>query len=490
LKPFINKPKNTANKLPYSKTKAAKEPDRPLLTCKDKRIKELELELEKLHRETNSVIEKGNKERQELQLANENLASINMEFQLRNNLLEELHEYSEAIISTIQEPMLVLNEKLEIKSANRAFYKKFHTINKNIEGHSLFELDNEQWNIPKLRKLLEDVACKGISVEDFELKGMFPFIGEKVLLLNSHRIIQRTHKEQLILLAIRDITERSKTYLKEKELLRKDILLHKEDKLELEKAVKRRTRQLEQKNRELERANKDLTSFTYISSHDLQEPLRKIQNFITIILLEEEKNLSKSGKQYFSRVKEIAQRMQKLIEDLLKYCRTKDADQAFEPANITLILEEVKKDFKETLHEKQAKILVKPLGHAPVISFQFRQLFHNLISNSLKFSKPGVRPLITIYVRPVSSKEYKLLKLVPAKKYLHIIYSDNGIGFNPKYKDRIFEVFQRLHSVDEYKGTGIGLAICKRIVENHKGIITADGQPGKGARFDIYIPVD
>jgi two-component system, chemotaxis family, CheB/CheR fusion protein len=490
LKSLINKTKNGSDKLPYSNIKVTKDPDRSLLAGKDKRIKKLELELEKLRRGTSTVLAEAQKELQELHSANEKLISINKEFQLRNNMLEELHEYSEAIISTIQEPMLVLNGKLEIKSANRAFYKKFHTINKNIEGHSLFELDNAQWNIPKLRKLLEDVACKGISVEDFELKGIFPFIGEKVLLLNSHRIIQRTHKEQLTLLAIRDITERSKSYLKEKELLRNDIRLHKEDKLELEKAVKRRTRQLEQKNRELESANKDLTSFTYISSHDLQEPLRKIQNFITIILLEEEKNLSKSGKQYFSRVREIARRMQKLIEDLLKYSRTKGADQLFEHANITLILEEVKKDFKETLHEKHAKILVKPLGHAPVISFQFQQLFHNLISNSLKFSRPGADPVINIYVSPVSTKDYKELKLVPAKKYLHLIYTDNGIGFDPVYKDRIFEVFQRLHSADDYKGTGIGLAICKRIVENHKGVITATGKPGKGAQFDIYIPVE
>ena len=189
--------------------------------------------------------------------------------------------------------------------------------------------------------------------------------------------------------------------------------------------------------------------------------------------------------------------MQELIEDLLKYSRAKSSERIFESVDLNLLLNEVRMDFEEVIHQKKAIIEATNLCNARIIPFQFRQLLQNLISNSLKFSRPNTPPHITLKNEIATGNELnnawlqeRQEKLLPQKKYCHITYTDNGIGFDPQYKDRIFEVFQRLHSFDEYTGTGIGLAICKRIIENHNGIITATGKLKKGAQFDIYIPVD
>ncbi|MBC7887233.1 MAG: PAS domain-containing protein [Ferruginibacter sp.] len=252
--------------------------------------------------------------------------------------------------------------------------------------------------------------------------------------------------------------------------------------------LKLRTKQLEQNVKELEIVNKDLTTFTYLSSHDLQEPLRKIQNLVSCILPGEEKNLSKAGRGYFQRIGQTAKRMQALIEALLTYSSAKSSERKFEKADLNSMVEEVKKDFEEIMLEKNATIIVADLCQPYVITLQFRQLLHNLIGNSLKFSKPKIPPRIKInslmeQVRMLNNED------LPTKaEYCHIIYTDNGIGFDPQYSERIFEVFQRLHSQEAYTGTGMGLAICRRIIENHKGIITASGKINNGTRFDIYIP--
>lgn len=254
--------------------------------------------------------------------------------------------------------------------------------------------------------------------------------------------------------------------------------------------LKRKTDQLEQKNKELENANKDLTSFTNISSHDLQEPLRKIQTFVTCIMDDEEVNLSENGKGYFRKLKNAAKRMQTLIEDLLTYSRTRNViDNIFKNTNLNTVMDSVLIGFEDIILEKNAIIEIMPLGNSNIITFQFRQLFYNLISNSLKFSIKGTPPHITVRSELIPRNKSIEPNLLPELDYLHLIITDNGIGFDPQYKDRIFEVFQRLHSQTEYEGTGIGLAICKRIIENHNGIITAYGEINKGAQVDIYLPV-
>ena len=152
-------------------------------------------------------------------------------------------------------------------------------------------------------------------------------------------------------------------------------------------------------------------------------------------------------------------------------------------------MRELVTDFKEALEEKKAVIKVGKLCDASIIPFQFRQLMFNLISNSLKFTDPARKPIIVLKCATALGSKLKNDDLLPDVIYCHLSISDNGIGFDPQYKERIFNVFERLHEYDEYKGTGIGLAICKRIVENHKGIITATGKPNQGSTFDIYIPV-
>lgn len=245
---------------------------------------------------------------------------------------------------------------------------------------------------------------------------------------------------------------------------------------------------LKKQNQELAMMNKELESFTYISSHDLQEPLRKIQTFVSRIL-EEEKSISDRGKEYFIRMQDSANRMQTLIADLLAYSRTTKSESKLEYAHLNEILEEVQEELKELINEKHARVDAGDLGQANVILFQFRQLIQNLIGNALKFSKPGVPPHIVIRRRDVRGNEVKNVALAAEKRYCHISVSDNGIGFDPKYKDQMFGLFARLHDQEEVPGTGIGLAIVKKIVENHQGVVTATGEPNKGATFDIYFPI-
>jgi len=257
---------------------------------------------------------------------------------------------------------------------------------------------------------------------------------------------------------------------------------------ELEKQVAARTKELAENNIELEKMNKELQSFAYISSHDLQEPLRKIQTFASRIADKEGPNLSAAGKDHFKRMQESALRMQTLIDDLLAYSRSNTADRQFEKVHLEKIIAEVKDDLKEDLQQKGAIIETDNLCEVNIIPFQFRQLVQNLLTNSLKFADP-LKPLhITIASITAIGADFNNNKLSPNTQYCRIRVADNGIGFEQKFSEKIFEVFQRLHGRSEYRGTGIGLAIVKKIAENHGGIVTATGELHKGATFDIYLP--
>jgi signal transduction histidine kinase len=246
---------------------------------------------------------------------------------------------------------------------------------------------------------------------------------------------------------------------------------------------------VEKENRaaELLLANKELESFAFISSHDLQEPLRKIQTFSSLILDEDYENLSEKGKYRFDRIRHSALRMQTLIQDLLVYSSTTASDRKFEKCNLNLIVQEVMETLKEELLEKQAVIELVNLGEVTIIPFQFKQLLQNLITNSVKFRKPSETPQIMIKGKYIKYADAPISFPTPVDHY-HIQFSDNGIGFDSDYKDKIFELFQRLHKKEDFEGTGIGLTIVKKIVNNHNGIIFAEAILGKGAQFDIYIP--
>ncbi|MEO7264437.1 MAG: PAS domain S-box protein [Ferruginibacter sp.] len=245
---------------------------------------------------------------------------------------------------------------------------------------------------------------------------------------------------------------------------------------------------LVQKNADLEKLNKELQSFAYVASHDLQEPLRKIQFFGNLIVQKEADNLSETGKDYFRRMQEASKRMQLLIEDLLSFSRTNDGERVFERMNLNKIVNEVIFEMRESINEKSAKIIVGEMVEIEIIPFQFRQLIQNLISNALKFSIKVGSPQIEIFTSAVKISDLPTAMPTKNLEYIKLTVKDNGIGFEPEYKERIFDIFQRLHGKHEYKGTGIGLAICKKIAENHNGLIMAEGIPGEGASFILYLP--
>lgn len=253
--------------------------------------------------------------------------------------------------------------------------------------------------------------------------------------------------------------------------------------------LQKKSFELEQRNKELNKMVKELESFNYISSHDLQEPLRKIRSFSNLILQREQQSLSDNAKNYFERMQDAALRMQNLINDLLAYSRTNTNDRIFEIKNLDAIVEEIKMDLNEELQQKNAIIETNVNCEVSVIPFQIKQLLTNLISNSLKFTKPDIAPIIKIQSKIDTGVNFKIEKLIQKNKYCHIQYSDNGIGFDQEYSERIFGLFQRLHDKSNYAGTGIGLSIVKKIVENHNGLIIANSTLGNGATFEIYLPL-
>lgn len=247
---------------------------------------------------------------------------------------------------------------------------------------------------------------------------------------------------------------------------------------------------LEEKNLQLERQNDELASFNHMASHDLQEPLRKIQVLTKMILENEEGNLSESSMHYFSRIEHAAFRMQNLINDLLDYSRTNNPSSIKIPCDLNVLLKESIHNLKEDITNKKAKIKYDPLPVINAIPAQIVQLFTNLVDNSLKYSKNNIDPEIIISCKIVPGELVTGFGLKKIAHYHCITFSDNGIGFDQKYAHKIFEIFQRLHSKNEYSGTGIGLTICKKVVQNHNGYITASSQPGEGTSFTLFFPVE
>lgn len=254
----------------------------------------------------------------------------------------------------------------------------------------------------------------------------------------------------------------------------------------LEKTVYERTRELHQKNDELENRNHELQQFAWVASHDLKEPLRKIQTFNSLI---GEKFLydNEQAKPYLERSIRSSKRMLDLIDNLLEYSRL-SVSALFEPTDLQKILEDIMADLEVMIQENEASIHVGCMPVIEAVPGQVRQVFQNLISNALKFSKPGVSPEIRIGADRIRERNFDAPP-DPEGAYARITVEDNGIGFDEKYLDRIFTIFQRLHPREKYEGTGIGLAITRKIIDKHGGMITAKSRENQGATFIIILPL-
>jgi signal transduction histidine kinase/CHASE3 domain sensor protein len=246
---------------------------------------------------------------------------------------------------------------------------------------------------------------------------------------------------------------------------------------------------LAERNRELEQSNKELASFNHVASHDLQEPLRIVQTYISRLDERETAGMTNKGRDYLIKIKKAVTRMRTLIDALLLFSRTNKTEKIFEKSDLNVLLENSKQDLAQIIEDKSATIQSVALPTLKVIPFQIQQLFTNLIGNSIKYSKPNVPPLIKIKCKKVFVKNPMESKTHSKKRFFKISIIDNGLGFEQQYAESIFILFQRLHHDKDYDGAGIGLSICKKIMENHSGFISAQGKPDVGAIFCLYFPV-
>ncbi len=248
-------------------------------------------------------------------------------------------------------------------------------------------------------------------------------------------------------------------------------------------------REMFDRNKQLEQNNQELSAFNYIASHDLQEPLRKIQTFISRIQDSETDSVTKNGKIYLEKIETSATRMRSLIDDLLQFSKMNRTEKIREKIDLNQILEVTKQDLMPLFEEKNVTLLSNHLPQILGIEFQIKQLFFNLITNAIKYKKPNIDPIIKIDCNIIFAETEQKLNQSISEKFHKITFSDNGMGFEASYNDKIFILFNRLHGKTDYPGTGIGLAICKKVVENHNGYIFASGKPNVGAVFEIYFPI-
>ncbi|HSI87914.1 MAG TPA: CHASE3 domain-containing protein [Pyrinomonadaceae bacterium] len=257
---------------------------------------------------------------------------------------------------------------------------------------------------------------------------------------------------------------------------------------QLEQRVLERTAELNSANTELERSNRELQDFAYVASHDLQEPLRKIQAFGDRLRSLQGPKFDERGLDYLNRMQSAAGRMHTLINDLLTFSRVTTKAQPFVQTDLRQVCEAVIDDLETLIQSTGGRV---EIGQLPVIDadpLQMRQLFQNLIANALKFHRDGVEPVVIIKSEPSTERAHNG-EGTPDRQMARITVEDNGIGFDEKYLDRIFTPFQRLHGRGQYEGTGIGLAVCRKIVERHGGSLTATSVPGKGSTFIATVPV-
>lgn len=426
--------------------------------------KNIRLELEKRVAERTHEIMHKNKALEE---TTRELKEINNQLELRNEELRQSEERYLRMTNEVEDyAIILLSKDGYIENWNKGAEKiKGYTSEEIIGKHFRLFYTHADQHQGLAERLIEEATQMGKSTyEGLRVrKDGSTFWG--------YTVITALHNDKNDVIGFskvtRDLTERKMA----------------EDRLKMY------AEQLEQKNRELERSNGELSSFSYVASHDLQEPLRKIQAFGNLIQARDADHLSDNSKDYFDRMVKAAIRMQNLIDSLLEFSRTSTARKNFESTDLNVLLDEVKKELAHRIEEKKALILSAHLPTLQIIPFQFRQLLSNLISNSLKYSQKDITPVIEIKATHIKAAKLNETEALPGKDYVRFSVADNGIGFEQEYAAKVFELFQRLHGRNEYSGSGIGLAICKKIVENHQGFMRAESEPDKGTTFYFFIPV-
>ncbi|WP_049721130.1 sensor histidine kinase [Gilvimarinus polysaccharolyticus] len=256
----------------------------------------------------------------------------------------------------------------------------------------------------------------------------------------------------------------------------------------LEDKVEERTFALQQYSDELQRSNRELEEFAFVASHDLQEPLRKIRAFGDRLLKKYSSELGDSGADYIARMHAASERMSHLIDDLLSFSRVTTQQKPFEPVALNSILKSVLDDLEYAIDDTEAVVEVGDLPEIDADKTQISQVFLNLLGNSLKFRRPDVAPIVNVYCEALDAESVPDEDGSEPRDWIRLVVSDNGIGFDTQYNDRVFSLFQRLHGRDQYSGTGIGLALCRKIVERHGGTIVAESEVGVGTQFIITMP--
>lgn len=400
-----------------------------------------------------------------------------------NKLVEEKMAHLAAIVESSDDAIISKTLEGIITSWNKAAERIFGYTAGEAIGQSITMLIPPE-RLQEEPKIIEQLK-KGERVDHFETKRITK--DKKILDISLTISPIKDSKGRVIGASkiARDITAQrtAERLIKESEERFKE---------ELEKEVAQRTAELIQINEELERSNHELEQYAYIASHDLQEPLRKIQTFAE--LLKTNIHDAEAVEAYYDKINASARRMATLIKDVLNYSKISKSDKALMNVDLNQIMQDVRNDFELLIEQKEAIIEV---GALPVVkgdAQQLRQLFGNLVSNSLKFceQQPRIQVRSAIINQSTSinepTREINGNKHTP-DRYAEIVFNDNGIGFEQKYADQVFVVFKRLNNRQLYSGTGIGLAVCKRIVEKHGGTINVSSTPGKGTAFTIVLPV-
>ncbi|KKM23143.1 hypothetical protein LCGC14_1618190, partial [marine sediment metagenome] len=417
-------------------------------------------ELLSSNEEMQSLNEELETSKEEVQSTNEELIIVNRELIEKQDELSDSLDFLDAIIATMHEPFLVLEKDFRIQKVNASFTKMFGIDKAKVEGELLFKIQEQKWNNERLRTLLQEILPENQHFVDEEITIDVSKGNQQIYVINAQEIIRKKGNKELILLALADITHRKKV---ENDLHNSVATLNK--------------------------TNDQLDRYVHLASHDLQEPLRKIMIFADRLMgkgnITDPADIVMMGK-----IETAAQRMSGLVRGLLEYSTVAHHGALFETTDLNQLLLDIISDFELLIEEKEAKISIDELPNVHVIPLQIGQLLNNLIGNALKFNKEGVSPEISITSKAFpSEKLHDFPTLLFDRTYVELIIADNGIGFNPKYKEQIFMIFQRLRQSRNLQGSGIGLSLVKKIVENHNGAIFTVSEEGQGAEFHVILPM-